>query len=92
MDLGLCARRPDENLQRVGFLVLASKTICHKPVSYGASRFLQEGANPIFEKPRVLDKMHEEGSSLHQGQLRRKPGEPLQLVSYPPVMSTWPRS
>ena len=79
MDLCLCARRPDENLQRVG-LVLASKTICHKPVSYGASRFFQEGANPTFEKPGVLYKMHQEGSGLHQGWFRGKLGEPLQLV------------
>jgi hypothetical protein len=63
VDLGLCARRPDKNLQRVS-MALASIAMRHVPLTFRASRFFQERANLTFEKRRVLHKTDQERSGL----------------------------
>jgi hypothetical protein len=63
VNLGLCSRRPDEDLQRVA-IVLASIAMCHIPVSRSVSRFFQEGANLTFEKAGVIYKSDQERSGL----------------------------
>jgi hypothetical protein len=66
MDLGLRARRPDKNLQRV-VMVLASIALCHVPVSFCTSRLFQVRANLTFEKDGVLHETDQEWSGFLQG-------------------------
>src|SRR5215217_7528781 len=63
MDLCLGARRPDEDLQRVG-MGLAFVSLGHIPVSFCGSRLFQERANLSLEKGGVLHKMSQEGRGL----------------------------
>jgi hypothetical protein len=66
VDLCLCARRPDKNLQGVG-MVLASIAMCHVPVPFCTSCLFQERANPTFEKSGVPHKTDQERSGLLKG-------------------------
>jgi hypothetical protein len=77
VDLGLCARRPDENLQGVRLFPALIAT-GYAPVSLHTSRFFQERENLSLTKDGVPYKSSQEGSSPLQGQFRRKIGEFLQ--------------
>jgi len=65
VDLCLCARRPDKNLQREG-MVLAFVLAGHVPVSLCAPRLFKERANLSLERGgvlyRVLYKISQAGS------------------------------
>jgi len=61
VDLCLCARRPDKNLQGES-MVLAFVPMGNIPVSFFASRLLQERVNLSLEKGGILHKMSQEGS------------------------------
>jgi hypothetical protein len=63
VDLCLCARRPDKNLQGVD-MVLASIAVCHVPGSFCTPRLFYERANLTFEKCGVLYKTDQERSGL----------------------------
>jgi hypothetical protein len=76
VDLGLGARRPDEDLQREG-MVLAFVAMGHVPAFFCASRLLQEGKNLSLKKGGILRKISHEGNGSLQSQFRRKLGELL---------------
>src|SRR5215216_2378504 len=80
VDLGLGARRPDEDLQRER-MVLAFVAMGHVPVFFFcASRLFQEGKDLSLKKGGVLHKMSQEASGLLQGWFRGKLGELLQFI------------
>jgi hypothetical protein len=79
VDLGLSARRPDEDLQREG-MVLAFVAMGHVPVFSCVSPLVQKGKDLSLKKGGILHKMSKEKSGLLQGQFRGKFGELLQFV------------
>src|SRR5215211_6920271 len=77
VDPGLGARRPDEDLQSEGMVLVA---VGHVPVFFRASRLFQEGKDLSLKKGGILHKMSQEGSGLLQGWFRGKLGELPQFV------------